>query len=304
MITLEPWVLLAVGSAALQCVRTAQQQRLRGVMSVNAAGLVRYLFGAPVAALLVLAACAWQGTVPPVPGGTAVLAILAGGIAQVLATNLLILSFGQRNYAVGTAYSKTEAMQTALFGAVLLGEHLGAGPWIGIGVGFLGVLVLSLPGGLARLPEFARAIGQPSALYGLGSGALFGVSGVAFRIAGLDLPHGDAMLRGCTILLCTTLFQTVLQGSYMALAEPEQLRMPFRHLRSSVVVGVLSALGSAGWFTAFTLAPVALIRAVGQVELVFTFLIARLWLGERSTLREAFGAALIVAGVVTVLLGR
>jgi len=300
----EPWIGLAVGSAFLQCIRTAQQQRLRGLMSVNAAGFVRYLFGAPVAAAIVALACLQQGALPPVPGGTAMLAILCGGTSQVLATNLLILSFGYRNFAVGTAYSKTEAMQTALFGAAILGEHLGPAPWIGIAVGFLGVVVLSLPGGLARLPELARSITHPSALCGLGSGALFGVSGIAFRIAGLDLSHGDAVLRGSTILLATTLFQTILQGGWMALTEPAQLAMPFRHFRSSVVVGVLSALGSAGWFTAFTLAPVALIRAVGQVELVFTFLIARVWLGERATLREVGGAALIVSGVVVVLLGR
>ena len=36
-----------------------------------------------------------------------------GGFGQIIGTNLLIMSFGHRGFAVGTAYSKTEAVQAA-----------------------------------------------------------------------------------------------------------------------------------------------------------------------------------------------
>ena len=39
-----------------------------------------------------------------------------GGMGQIIATSLLIYTFELRNFTVGTAYSKTETIQIALFG--------------------------------------------------------------------------------------------------------------------------------------------------------------------------------------------
>ena len=46
------WIPVAMTAALFQCWRTAMQQKLRGLMSVNAAGFVRYLYGVPMASLL------------------------------------------------------------------------------------------------------------------------------------------------------------------------------------------------------------------------------------------------------------
>ncbi|MGB0800028.1 MAG: EamA/RhaT family transporter, partial [Planktomarina sp.] len=58
--------------------------------------------------------------------------------------------------------------------------------------------------------------------------------------------------------------------------------------------------GSLGWFTAFALQNVAYVKALGQVELVFSLAVSALIFGERLTLRE--GIALIVVGVSVTLL--
>ena len=52
----------------------------------------------------------------------------AGGLGQILGTNLLIMAFGHRGFAVGTAYAKTEAVQGAVLALVLLGERIFGGP--------------------------------------------------------------------------------------------------------------------------------------------------------------------------------
>jgi drug/metabolite transporter (DMT)-like permease len=93
-----------------------------------------------------------------------------------------------------------------------------------------------------------------------------------------------------------------MQGSYVAIREREQLRLVLRTWRTSGQVGLLSALGSACWFTGFASAPVALVRVVGQVEVVFTIAFARIYLGERVRKREAAGLLLVAAGVVLALL--
>jgi drug/metabolite transporter (DMT)-like permease len=51
---------------------------------------------------------------------------MVGGLAQIVATGLLIHLFSYTNFAVATAFTKTEPLQTALFGIVLLGDRLTA----------------------------------------------------------------------------------------------------------------------------------------------------------------------------------
>ena len=67
---------------------------------------------------------------------------------------------------------------------------------------------------------------------------------------------------------------------------------------------MLSACGSACWFTGFAYAPVALVRAVGQIEILFTLLFSRFFLRERLKRSDIIGALTVVSGVVLVLLGR
>jgi drug/metabolite transporter (DMT)-like permease len=73
--------------------------------------------------------------------------------------------------------------------------------------------------------------------------------------------------------------------------------------RSSGQVGLLASLGSACWFTGFATAPVALVRIVGQVEVIFTLVFSHFYLRERMRGSEAMGLILIAAGVVLALAG-
>ena len=77
---------------------------------------MRYVYAVPVGLVLVAAALALRGGPLPSMGWRFVLACAAGGLAQVVGTSLLIMAFGYRNFAVGTAYAKTDAVQAALLG--------------------------------------------------------------------------------------------------------------------------------------------------------------------------------------------
>jgi drug/metabolite transporter (DMT)-like permease len=232
-----------------------------------------------------------------------VLLCALGGFGQILGTNLLIMAFGYRNFAVGTAYSKTEAMQAAIIAVVLMGEHLALLSWLGIAVGVGGVLYLSLAGKGTGPGELLRALTQPAALCGIGAGFCFAVTAVLIRAGNQALPPGDVVLKALVLLVITNAMQTVMQGGYLLWREPEQVRAVFRSWRNSAQVGALSAMGSACWFSAFALAPVALVRAVGQVEILFTLAFSRFYLRERPKRADIIGTLVVVAGVVLVLLG-
>lgn len=83
--------------------------------------------------------------------------------------------------------------------------------------------------------------------------------------------------------------------------KPQTLRAVQAAWRPAVWVGVAGMLASTGWFTAMTLGPVAQVRTLGQIELLFTFLTATLWFRERVRPAEALGVALLVAGIALLL---
>jgi drug/metabolite transporter (DMT)-like permease len=126
------WIPITVSAALFQCWRTAMQQKLRHLLSVNGAGFVRYLYGAPTALVLLVAALLATGLPLPAPNLPFLFHCIAGGLTQILATNLLIMAFGYRNFAVGTAYSKTETAQSAVVALIVLHEVLRPLAWVGI----------------------------------------------------------------------------------------------------------------------------------------------------------------------------
>ena len=299
------WLPATFAAAFIQTWRTALQQRLRGRLSVGTAGLVRYLYAVPVGLLLLGVYCATTGARPPVPTAGFLAGCAVGGLGQVLGTSLLIMAFGYRNFAVGTAYSTTDAVQAALAAAVLFREALPAVAWFGIGLGVAGVLTLSLTGrGVGRgvrPMDLLRASVQPAALCGLGAGTGFAVAGLGIKAATGALAVADPLLAALSALVVTNVMQTAMQGGFMAWREPAGVQAAFTEWRSAMWVGVLSACGSACWFTGFATAPVALVRTVGQVEMVFTLLFSRFYLHETLQRADMAGLVLIVAGVVLVL---
>lgn len=296
------WLPITLSAALFQCWRTAVQQKLRSLLSVNGAGFVRFLYGAPTALLLLLLALLVTGAPVPAPTPGFLLACLAGGLCQILATNLLIMAFGYRNFAVGTAYSKTETVQSAIIALIVLHETLYPLAWVGIVIGLGGVVTLSLAGRGLRLRELAAAAVQPAALCGLGAGFLFASTAVSIKIANQALTGPSLLVRALFALVVMNTLQVLMQGSYLAWREPRELRKTLTGWRSACIAGALSAAGSACWFTAFALTDVALVRSVGQIEIVFTLLFSRFYLKETLRPGDIGGLVLVVCGVLLIVL--
>ena len=163
------------------------------------------------------------------------------------------------------------------------------------------MLVLSFAGrGLDRR-SLLRATVQPAALCGIGAGTGFALAGVGIKGATMALGRARPDPVRPVALVLTNMLQTVMQGGWMAWREPEGLRAAFAGWRSAAWVGALSACGSGCWFAAFALAPVALVRTLGQVEVVFTLLFSRFYLRETLRRADIAGLLLVVAGVGLVL---
>ncbi|MEM7226183.1 MAG: EamA family transporter [Pseudomonadota bacterium] len=299
---MELWIPITVAAAFFQNLRTALQKHLTGTLTTLGATYARFLLGLPFAGLYLWLVAGLGGESLPDLNGPFLLFGAVGGLAQILATVALLSAFQYHNFAVGTTYSKTETVQTAIVGILLLGEGLSLGALLGILISLSGVIAISAAKQKTSTRGILLAWTEKPALIGLASGGLFGISAVCYRAASLSLESGDFLIRAGFTLLCVLVFQTLVMAAYLALKDPEQILQVLREWRWTIWVGLTGMLGSAGWFTAMTLQNAAYVRALGQIELVFTFIASVFFFKERTSRVEVAGILLVVGGILLLLL--
>ena len=296
------WIPITVFAALMQAVRTAAQKDLNRHLSTLGTTYVRSLFGLPFMAIYLAAVLAWCGGGWPDMNAVFLAHTLAGSIAQVVATALLVSMFRLRNFAVGTMLTKSDIILTALLGSWLFAETLTLPGWIALFVVLGGVLVMLL----GRLGPHALTVADGGSVRHCGDARPRPRSPApcSFILVSL-LPRGHPchrcghfLWRGAWTVSLSLVIQTVLVGLWLAAREPTVFGHIRRHLGLSTFVGLTSALGSIGWFSAFALENAAYVRAVGQIEGVFTVSIAWFYFKERITRLEFGGILLTLAGVL------
>lgn len=290
------WIAFTVFAALMQAVRTAGQKQLTSSVSPMGATLVRYIFGLPfaVAYLLFLensAAIVLMSDAIQTPRFV-VYALLAG-VAQIVATFLLVKVVSFKNFTVGTSFAKTEAIQTAVFGMLLFGSTLNSLGWLAVAVGVAGIFIVSIPTKNGRWEPM-------NVLLGTLSGTAFSFTSLWLREASISLNLPVLPSAALTLVFMVTT-QSLMCIAYIAVKERKQFEAIRKRLRLCWFVGLTSALGSIGWFTAMTAQNPALVKSLGQVEFIFTLLITTLFFKEKVSGRELFGVLAIVASVILII---
>ena len=300
------WIPISIWGALAQTARNAAQRSLVAQGGALGATLARFLYGLPFAALWLMALHAVPATSGAVPhfGGRYLAWQMLGALGQLAATAFMLVAIKQRNFVVGVAFSKTDALQVALLGALFLHELPGWITMTAIGVATVGVVMLSLPrkAGFIAPHGDGPTWGGPAALYGLASGACFAFSALGYRGASLELPDTSPWLIGAWGVMWAQAAQTVLLGGWLALRSPASLRAIVSAWRVSTIAGAAGALASIGWFTAYALTSAANVRTVGMVEVVFSYLVARRFMNEKLAPAEQAGLLLVLAGLVALCL--
>lgn len=297
------WIPVTLAAALFQAWRTALQANLRHELTASGAAFVRYFYALPLDVLMLVLALWWLPGSWPALSVAFVLYCLDGGIAQIFGTFFLISAFGHRNYLVGTAYAKTEAVQLVVISVLVFGIALPEWAVMGAVTAMIGVLWLALPREKLTFLGWLKVSVQPAALFGLGAGLAFALTALALREASLTLgEQTPVLLKALLVLLVTNSLQVVVQGAYMLKFARCDLWQCLVAWRRAWPVGFLSAMGSAAWFAGFALTQVALVRGLGQIEVMFTLLFGHFYLKERFARNEVFALFLVAAGVVMIAL--
>ncbi len=294
------WIAFTLLGALLQAIRTAAQRDLNQRMSALATTYVRSLMGLPLMLVYLAAIVSLTGEGVPQLGPAFWLYNLSGAMAQVVATLLLILMFRLRNFGVGTMLTKTDVVMTAILGALFFSESFTWGGIAALAIVMVGVFLMSLD-------RSRQAFGQTTLLdlvkdqslhVALGCAFAFSISYLAFREATLVIGEGSFLWRGAWTVTLAIAMQTVIVGLYLAWTEPQCFAQLRPNLKIASFIGMTSAIGSICWFTAFAMQNASYVRAVGQIEVVFTLLVSALYFRERISTREYAGIAATIVGVV------
>lgn len=286
------WIPFTLLAAFMQAWRNAFQKQLSKDVSVSGVTLARFIWASPLAALYLWVLYAWRPAAMPEFNSTFAAFIVAASLAQILATALMVKLFQLKNYAIGAGLAKSEAVLAAILGVVFFAESLTLLGWLGVFLGGCAVFLLSG----ARLRQLSFRV----LLLGLGSGLAFALTSLWVRQAslslGLPFPHGAAW-----VLLLVILLQTLLLTLWLALKDRAVLVALWQRRKLTLAVSVCSCIGSVGWFTAMSLETVALVKTLGQVEVLFMLLISAFVFKEKLKTSDHLGLALIVVAAIAVM---
>jgi drug/metabolite transporter (DMT)-like permease len=286
------WIPFTIIAALGQVARNAMQRSLTGPLGTWGATNIRFLFGFPFSLVFLAVVLLVSGDKVPWPTASFWPWLLLGALSQIVATGLMLVAMNDRSFVVTTAYLKTEAIQTAIFGFVFLGDHLTWLKVLAIVIATVGVVITALrPGGEKGFAELRPTI------IGLVAAAGFALSAVGFRGAVIVVP-GVSFVTAASYTLVWGLFvQTLVLTIYLLARAPSVLQDILRLWRPSMLAGFTGAFASQFWFLAFALTAAANVRTLALVEVLFAQAVSYYSFKQPLKPREGLGILLIVVGV-------
>ena len=286
------WIPFTIVAALGQVARNAMQRQLTRPLGAWGATNIRFLFGFPFSIVFFVVVLVATGDHVPWPTAAFWPWLALGALSQIVGTGMMLLAMNDRSFVVTTAYLKTEAIQTAIFGFIFLGDHLTAPKVVAILIATAGVVIAALRPGAAK--GFADL--KPT-LLGLGAAAAFALSAVGFRGAVIAVP-GVSFVTAASYTLVLGLFvQTLVLTAYLLVRAPDVLRKIIGLWKPSLLAGFMGAFASQFWFLALALTVAANVRTLALVEVLFAQAVAYYSFKQPLSGRELGGIALIVIGV-------
>jgi drug/metabolite transporter (DMT)-like permease len=287
------WILFTLGAVIMQTVRNALQSKLSGAVSTSGVTLSRFILAPPIALVYLLILYSGSASQVPEFSSSFIAVVLCASLLQIAATSLMVILFKQKNFAIGAGLAKSEALVAGVVGMLFFGSYLTPLGWAGIVIGGIAVFVLSSGNRL-------HGISVKTMVIGLACGTCFALTSLLVREAShmLNVQHTVA---AAWVLLWVLCVQAITLSGYIALTKPYVFRQLTNAKKQVLAISTVSCLGSICWFTAMALQHVALVKTLGQLEVLLTLVLSHYWLKNAVTKREIAGLLLIGLAAIFVM---
>ena len=289
------WIVFTLMAAFMQAWRNAFQKQLSTTVDVYGTTLARFIFSPLFAFSYLGFLYLHQPVNVQVHFSTKFwLYVMIGGISQIYATILMVKLFQQRNYAIGVGLAKSEAILAAIVGVIFLQAHLSVWGWVGVFIGAVAVFLLSTGSSRTQLSI-------PTLMIGLGSGLCFAVTSLLVREASLELTMLPFLHRAAWVLCSLISFQCMIMLLYLSLFSRHTLYAMWQRIGTTFKVSVCSFLASLGWFSAMSMQTVAIVKTLGQIEILFSLLISAFFFKEKLAPTDQLGLGLVIIAAIMVI---
>jgi drug/metabolite transporter (DMT)-like permease len=294
------WIIVTVFAAFFQNLRSGIQKNLNKEISLVASTYVRFIFCLPFAFILyILYFQGFEFFHETLQQKNFLLYILLASIAQIFFTFLLLYSFQFSNFIVGTTLSKTEVVQIAILETLILHDSFNFWTIVGIVISTIGVLVFSTK----NKDMIIKNLSSKSTLVGLACGFLLASSVTFYRAATLSLINFDSKFEmALSTLFIGVLIQSFILTIYLLYFEKSEFKKMYQNKFQCIAAGFCGFVTTLSWFYAFALVQAAIVRAVGQIELLFSYIASRYYFKEKIKFIEIIGIIIFAIGVVVILL--
>ncbi len=289
------WLIFTLMAAFMQAWRNAFQKQLSSTVDVYGVTLARFLFGFPFAFIYLILLYQQQPITESVHFSMHFWGyIIVAACSQILATVLMVQLFKQKNYAIGVGLAKSEAILTALIAVIFLHEYLSPLGWCGVLLGAVAVFLLSKGQQKSNFSFSTLTIG-------IGSGLCFAITSLLVREASLELSALPFLHRAAWVLFWVIGFQCISMLLYLGLLSRSTLSAMWHRIGLTFKVSVCSFLASLGWFSAMSMQTVALVKTLGQVEILFSLLISVFFFKEKLARTDHIGLLVVMIAAILVI---
>ena len=296
------WAIFAVLAAFFQNLRTSLQKKLNKNLSIVASTYVRFAFALPFALIVFIFNFGNFDIISTVLNQSNFFYYtFLGSVIQITFTITLLYLFRFSNFVVGTSLSKTEVIQIAIFEYIILKDKLNLFGVLGIIIATIGVIMISIK----DLRLFFKNFFSKVTLIGLGAGLLLGLSVVYFRAAALSLENFSSNFdKAFMTVFFALIIQTTMITIYLIIFERSEFKKFLENKFEIFLAGLSGFLATLSWFFAFTLIQASFVRALGQIEIFFSYVSSKYLFKEKITLIEILGVLTFIAGATILLLTK
>ena len=296
------WAIFAVLAAFFQNLRTSLQKKLNKNLSIVASTYVRFAFALPFALIVFIFNFGNFDIISTVLNQSNFFYYtFLGSVIQITFTITLLYLFRFSNFVVGTSLSKTEVIQIAIFEYIILKDKLNLFGVLGIIIATIGVIMISIK----DLRLFFKNFFSKVTLIGLGAGLLLGLSVVYFRAAALSLENFSSNFdKAFMTVFFALIIQTTVITIYLVIFERPEFKKFLENKFEIFLAGLSGFLATLSWFFAFTLIQASFVRALGQIEIFFSYVSSKYLFKEKITFIEILGVLTFITGATILLLTK
>ena len=296
------WIVTSILGAFFQNARSSIQKRLNTEMSLMASTYVRFAFSLPILLTVFLIYFGnFDYFLTAIQNSNFVFYVILASILQISFTLLFLYLLKFTNFLVGTALSKTEVIQIAFFEFIILRDYLNFYALLGIMISTIGVIIFSTK----DLKNIINSFFSKSTVVGLFCGTLLALSVVFYRgsMEFIDFSNRN-FDKALLTLFAATIIQTSLITLYLVFFEISEFKKLKSNIKLSALAGLFGFSATISWFYSFSLVQAALVRAVGQIELLFSYISSRFMFKEKIKFIEIVGIIIFIFGLFLVIFNK